>query len=202
MDGEYRRTGNSCNRRGRFRRCVKPAPVVLQKQSPASREPYFTRRRTRMLPPSSSSEHPGGSVISQAQLKRERLRFTNFVFHRAPSGTCRSEVELEWLEGERVTGKAEGVTSTLGDLRVAADAALRAIERFSDGTLRFELVGVKTMRAFDANIVIVSVIGAHGGGPQQRLLGCHLAEDDPLRSAVVAVLHATNRVLGNFIATR
>jgi len=155
-----------------------------------------------MLPPSSSSEHPGGSVISQAQLKRERLRFTNFVFHRAPSGTCRSEVELEWLEGERVTGKADGVTSTLGDLRVAADAALRAIEQFSDGTLRFELVGVKTMRAFDANIVIVSVLAAHGGGPQQRLLACHLAEDDPLRSAVVAVLHATNRVLGNFIATR
>jgi len=50
--------------------------------------------------------------------------------------------------------------------------------------------------------VIVSVLAAHGGGPQQRLLGCHLAEDDPLRSAVVAVLHATNRVLGNFIATR
>jgi hypothetical protein len=155
-----------------------------------------------MLPPSSSSEHPSGSVISQAQLKRERLRFTNFVFHRAPSGTCRSEVELEWMEGERVTGKAEGVTSTLGDLRVAADASLRAIEQFSDGTLRFELVGVKTMRAFDANIVIVSVLATHGGGPQQRLLGCHLAEDDPLRSAVVAVLHATNRVLGNFIATR
>lgn len=154
-----------------------------------------------MLPPSSSSEHPG-SVISQAQLKRERLRFTNFVFHRAPSGTCRSEVELEWMEGERVTGKAEGVTSTLGDLRVAADAALRAIEGFSHGSLRFELVGVKTMRAFDANIVIVSVLAAHGGGPQQRLLGCHLAEEDPLRSAVVAVLHATNRVLGNFIATR
>ena len=156
----------------------------------------------RMLPPSSSSEHPGGSVISQAQLKRERLRFTNFVFHRAPSGTCKSEVELEWMEGERVTGKAEGVTSTLGDLRVAADAALRAIEQFSDGSLRFELVGVKTMRAFDANIVIVSVLAVLGGGPQQRLLGCHLAEDDPLRSAVVAVLHATNRVLGNFIATR
>ena len=169
----------------------------------ASPKNFLTLRRLIcMLPPSSSSEHPGGSVISQAQLKRERLRFTNFVFHRAPSGTCKSEVELEWMEGERVTGKAEGVTSTLGDLRVAADAALRAIEQFSDGSLRFELVGVKTMRAFDANIVIVSVLAVLGGGPQQRLLGCHLAEDDPLRSAVVAVLHATNRVLGNFIATR
>lgn len=154
-----------------------------------------------MVPPPASSEQPGGPVIGQLQLKRERLRFTNFVFQRAPSGSCRAEVEFEWLEGERVVGRAEGVTSTLGDLRVAADAALRAIEQFSGGSLRFELVGVKTMRAFDANIVIVSVLGGPGG-PQQRLLGCHLADDDPLRSAVVAVLHATNRVLGNFIATR
>ena len=189
---------------GSAKRCLTRASVVLLKQRFVSRSQGFSHPppSIRMLPPSSSSEHPGGSVISQAQLKRERLRFTNFVFHRAPSGTCKSEVELEWMEGERVTGKAEGVTSTLGDLRVAADAALRAIEQFSDGSLRFELVGVKTMRAFDANIVIVSVLAAFGGGPQQRLLGCHLAEDDPLRSAVVAVLHATNRVLGNFIATR
>jgi hypothetical protein len=110
-------------------------------------------------------------------------------------------VELEWLEGERVVGRADGVGSALGDLRLAADAALRALETFSKGELAFELVGVKTMRAFDANIVIVSVIVLRGAGPQ-RLLGCHLAEDDALRGAVVAILHATNRTLGNFIATR
>jgi len=34
-------------------------------------------------------------------------------------------------------------------------------------------------------------------------VGCHLAtDDDPLRSTVVAILGATNRVLGNRIATR
>jgi hypothetical protein len=34
------------------------------------------------------------------------------------------------------------------------------------------------------------------------LLGCHLCEEDPLRGAVIATLQATNRVLGNAIATR
>jgi hypothetical protein len=156
---------------------------------------------SQVMTSSTGPSEDGPNVVSQAQLKRERLRFTNFVFHRAPSGSCKSEVELEWMEGERVTGKAEGVTSTLGDLRVAADAALRAIEQFSDGSLRFELVGVKTMRAFDANIVMVSVLANTPDG-QRRLLGCHLSDDDLLRSAVVATLQATNRVLGNAIATR
>jgi hypothetical protein len=151
--------------------------------------------------PLGAGDQSGDPVIGQIQLKRERLRFTNFVYTRTPSGLCRAEVELEWLDGERVTGRAEGMTSTLGDLRICADAALRAIEAFSKGALRFELIGVKTMRAFDANIVIVSVM-TPGDEPPQRLLGCHLAEQDPLRGAVVAILHATNRTLGNFIATR
>jgi hypothetical protein len=34
------------------------------------------------------------------------------------------------------------------------------------------------------------------------LLGSCLVENDPVRGAVLAVLSATNRVLGNFIATR
>lgn len=154
-----------------------------------------------MLPPLIPSAQPDGSVIDQAQLRRERLRFTNFVFSRSPSGVTRAEVELEWLDGARVLGKANGVASEIGDLRTSAEAALRAIEAFGKGSLSFELTGVKTMRAFDANVIIVSVLSTTAEGTQ-RLLGCHLAEHDPLRSAVVAILHATNRTLGNVIATR
>ena len=57
------------------------------------------------------------------------------------------------------------------------------------------------MRAFDANVVIVSVLFTQGE-MQRRLLGCQLADEDPLRGAVVATLQATNRLLGNAIATR
>jgi hypothetical protein len=81
-----------------------------------------------------------------------------------------------------------------------AGAALRAIESFSDGGLAFELIGVKSIRVFDANVVIVSIVNRHDG--PQKLLGSCLVEDDPVRGAVIAVLNATNRVLGNFIATR
>ena len=132
--------------------------------------------------------------------KRERLRFTDFRFRRASDGRCSAEVEFEWLDGQKVRGTASGQSSPTVDLRVAADAALRAIETFSDSALAFELIGVKSIRVFDANVVIVS-IGNRNDGPR-RLLGSCLVEDDPVRGAVIAVLNATNRMLGNFIATR
>lgn len=132
--------------------------------------------------------------------RRERLRFTDFHFQRSADGRCSAEVELEWTDGIRVRGAAVGQSSQTVDLRVAAEAALRALERFSEEVLSFELVGVKAIRAFDANVIIVSIAN-HGGGPK-KLLGSCLVETDPVRGAVVAVLSATNRVLGNFIATR
>lgn len=133
--------------------------------------------------------------------RRERLRFTRFAFVRSHTAKCTAEVELEYQPGDAVIGRAEGIASTLGDVRLAAEATLRAIEEFSRGTLRFELIGVKQMRAFDANVVIVSILSPHSDG-ERRLLGCHLAGEDPLRGAVIATLQATNRLLGNAIVTR
>jgi len=142
---------------------------------------------------------PGPEANSVAG-RHERLRFTEFRFERTSGGRCSAEVELEWSEGVRVRGASHGESSATVDLRVAAEAALRAIERFSDGALIFELVGVKSLRAFDATVIIVSVVN-HGAGPK-KLIGSCLVETDPTRGAVVAVLSATNRVLGNLIATR
>lgn len=149
------------------------------------------------MPQSESESSPTAPVV---QGKRERLRFTDFVFRRTADGRCSAEVELEWTEGHKVRGAASGQSSPTVDLRVAADAALRAIESFGEGALGFELIGVKSIRAFDATVVIVSVTNRREG--PRRLLGAVLVEDDPVRGAVVAVLSATNRVLGNFIATR
>jgi len=155
-----------------------------------------------MAPATPSPYNPlSPSAQSPLAVKRERLRFTNFRFVRTPSGLCTAEVEFEWMDGVTVVGKASGQSSPMGDLRVAAEAALRALESFSGGAIEFELTGVKALRAFDANIVIVALGLRKGEGPQ-RLLGSYLAERDPVRAAVVAVLNATNRILGNFIATR
>jgi hypothetical protein len=141
------------------------------------------------------------AVATQEQFKRERLRLTRVDATHTMTGNCAVEVELEWLAGERVVGRSHGQASTAGDLRIAALAAIDALEKFATGDLKFELTGIKGLRAFDANIVIVSIAVRQGPGPQ-RLLGSCLAETDTTRASVIAVLNATNRVLGNYITTR
>ncbi len=144
---------------------------------------------------------PNRETTESAALRRERLRFSEFKFSRTQAGQCAAEVQLEFAPGTRFTGKAEGQSSTMGDLRVAADAAIKALSVFSEGQLEFELIGVKTVRAFDANLIIVSVVLKDPVSPA-RLLGAYLADGDMARGAALAVLNATNRILGNFVATR
>jgi hypothetical protein len=138
---------------------------------------------------------------SAALARRERLRFTSFEFNRSPSGRVVCEVALEIAPGESFIGRSEGQASPAGDARLGAEAVIRALETFTNGALSFELVGVKVVRAFDANVVITSLV-QHGDDGPDRLLGCYLADGDTIRGAALAVLNATNRVLGNYILAR
>lgn len=131
--------------------------------------------------------------------KSERLRFGSFTFTRSPAGRCIVQVELEY-NGQRFVGKTEGQSSPIGDLRLGAEAAMQAVEAFAQGALGLELMGVKLVRAFDANVVIVSCTQRSSRGT--RLVGCYLADRDAVRGSALAVLNATNRVLGNYLATR
>ncbi len=131
----------------------------------------------------------------------ERLRFKDFVFQRLASGRCRAKVVLSWADGREFTGECEGVTSQAGELRCSAAAAVQALERVVQPQMGFELLGVKAVRAFDATVVIVS-ISASQEARASRLVGSYLTETDPPRGAALAVLNATNRILGNFFATR
>jgi len=150
---------------------------------------------------STQTDRPAVPAASPAPTRRERLRFADFRFTRTPAGQCTAEVHLEWISGERYIGRATGQSSELADLRIVGEATLRALEEFSGGAFHFDIFGVKLVRAFDANVVIAAVSVKGGDGPP-RLLGCHLAEREPLNAAVLAVLGATNRVLGNFVLTR
>ena len=60
--------------------------------------------------------------------------------------------------------------------------------------------GSQPVTAPDATVIVVAVDTR--GEMNARLLGASLVEADPVRGAVLAVLQATNRVLGNVIATR
>jgi hypothetical protein len=144
---------------------------------------------------------PSSATPSAAlNLRRERVKFADFSFTRTPAGQCSAEVTLEW-DGSLYSGRSIGQSSPLGDFRVSAEAALRALDDLTRGSLQLELLGVKHIRAFDANLVLVSV-SVRDNGQYTRLVGCYLAETDTRRGAAMAVLNATNRVLGNHISVR
>ena len=131
----------------------------------------------------------------------ERLRFPEFTFQRLPNGRCRAKVVLTWSDGREFVGESDGVTSQAGELRCSAVAAVQALARATDPKLDLEVLGVKAVRAFDATVVIVS-LSVRAEERASRLVGSYLTETDPPRGAALAVLNATNRLLGNYLVTR
>lgn len=127
--------------------------------------------------------------------RQGRLRFAQFTFVRTPAGTGTAEVVLE-LDRAEFTGKSSGQSSAMGDMRLSAEAALKALQAFGAGDYKFELLGIKHLRAFDTNLLIVSIL-VQQAERTIRVVGCALAEIDTQRGAALAVLNATNRVLGD-----
>lgn len=142
--------------------------------------------------------NPGSTDAPRAT--DERLRFHEFGFQRLADGRCRAKVVLTWWDGRRFEGNSEGVSSQTGELRCCAVAAVQALEQAVQPRLTLELVGVKSVRAFDATVLIVSLLAK--AEQTIRLVGSCLTETDPQRGAALAVLNATNRLLGNYLTTR
>lgn len=130
-----------------------------------------------------------------------RLKFSQFDFDRSPDGHCHARVVLAWGDGREFVGQADGVVSPAGELRCAATAALEAIVQAAGNQAKFELIGVKAVRAFDQTVVIVSI--AVGDAKRMlRLVGSNITETNPPRGAALAVMSATNRIMGNLLTTR
>ena len=131
----------------------------------------------------------------------DRLRFQEFEMERLPTGRCQARVVLSLQGQQQFQGQSEGLTSPAGELRCAAQACVIALTEAVSGKVKFDLVGVKAVRAFDATVVIVS-LAAHGAEIRRRVVGSVLTEEDIPRAAALAVLNATNRILGNLFFMR
>lgn len=108
-------------------------------------------------------------------------------------------MRLEW-RGQTVEGKSEGLETLQGRLRASAEAALLATIAATASRPRFDVVGVKAIRAFDGWVVVVRVNGV-ADGRTYKLLGSASCEDEERLShtAALAVLDATNRVVERFM---
>ncbi|MGV3709444.1 MAG: hypothetical protein ACO1Q7_11445 [Gemmatimonas sp.] len=124
-----------------------------------------------------------------------RLRFVSCRMERAAAAMTRVTVEIDGpVMGQRINTRAEGSTCVGGDMRLAAQAMLDALMHATKGVLRFELIGVKPIRAFDTNVVVAAVM-VHGDGMSRRLVGTAIVEEDAVTGAALAALNATNRVV-------
>ncbi len=126
----------------------------------------------------------------------ERLVFSNFIFNRVPDGRCRAHVELTRIGGGMFVGTREGRGTETVALRCAAQATVDAIQQVGESGRSFELLGVKSVHAFDSVIVIVSV-GVTDQDGRRRFVGAYVADQGAERAAAVAVLNATNRYMAN-----
>lgn len=126
---------------------------------------------------------------------RSRLRFESLDCEATRGGSCDVTVHLEW-NGDTYRATEAGLETRQGIIKAATQAALSAALSAASNEVHLQLVGVKAVRAFDGWVVIVRLSGE--GPKYQRLLGavpCETEEELP-RTAVQAVLAATNRVLG------
>ena len=130
----------------------------------------------------------------QQKLAERRLYFEDVEVRgsRASGSTCKVTLkrgDATWI------GEAEGIESARTRVELAARAALTAIKNFEGSRRAWELVGVRRVDAFDTAFVFVGV-ETWIGRERTLLTGTCEIRDSAETSAVLAILDATNRWLG------
>lgn len=130
---------------------------------------------------------------------QQRVKFISHQIESTPEGHRRAEVTLEIPPHRTFVGTADCPEVSPGDLRCAALATVDALHKaMGDIDNSLELIGARAVRAFDAHVVIVA-LSVNANGRTRRLVGSFLAEKDLARGAAIAVLSATNRLLGRMM---
>lgn len=141
--------------------------------------------------PISSSERPADDI--EIEPEHERVRFLGAQVRHAPGSEIRVRVQLE-ANGRECSGERRGTGAGVVELRLAAEATLSALEEAAPDAPRMQLGGVKSVHAFDADAVLVSL---RVDGPDGKsLLGCVPVGASAGRAAAMATLDAVNRFLG------
>ncbi|MFW6202377.1 MAG: hypothetical protein ACOC8B_07355 [Gemmatimonadota bacterium] len=131
--------------------------------------------------------------------QRRRVRFEKVERKSTGEGGVRVRVTLEWRD-EIYAGEASSeVSGGLIELRTGAAAAIDALESLIGHSLHLRLIGIKVVRAFDRDFMVVSLYRTES--PTGHFVGSVLVSADTLTAAVLAVLDSVNRILGNYLTT-
>jgi hypothetical protein len=140
-------------------------------------------------------EHPVMADVTLARPSRVSIERVQLVS--AGLGTAVT-VTLA-LDGRTFDGEVEGAATQTGLLRSVAAATLRAVERITDGTVRFEVEHVEIARAGTDQTALV-VVTMLTGRSTERLSGASVVREDTREAVIRAVLAALNRRMEPLLA--
>lgn len=121
-----------------------------------------------------------------------RLRIATVELTRQRGSSVEITVRLEGPEGIHEASR-QGVGGEQVELRMTSLATLDAVHQAVDRTGWIQFLGIKTVRAFDREIVLVSVRSKDE--PARHLVGAVPYEEDRHRTAAAATLDAVNRLV-------
>jgi hypothetical protein len=129
----------------------------------------------------------------------QRVRFAG-VTSEVRDQRVRVMARLEAGEEEHL-GEATELDLGTGRIRASAIATLRAATLACEEDVRLELESVSLIKAFDREYILVSVLAGSPtlGRKLLQLAGAHPIEQDAETAAALAILKATNRVLGKLL---
>lgn len=151
-------------------------------------------------PPFSGSAQPRLTVLSNApepaaQPVRRRVYFEDVEVRGSRSRGVSCRVTLR-SEGDTHIGEASGTDGDRARLELAARAALLAIANADGRERQLMLEGLRVLDMFDRRFVFVGVTVRSGRDARLLTGTCELRESGET-SAVLAVLDATNRLIGS-----
>ena len=140
-------------------------------------------------------DHPSAPSVSLARPSRLTIERVQLV----SAGLGATVSVTLGLDGRSLEGEAEGAATQTGLLRSVAAATLRAVERITDGSARFEVEHVEVARTGTDQTAIV-VVTMLTGRSTQRLSGASVVREDTRQAVIRAVLAALNRRMEPLLA--
>ena len=130
---------------------------------------------------------------------RRRVQLLRADMEYPRTGRAQATTVLEWRD-QLFEGEMEGESGSAIELRLAALATLNALSAVLAYELTFALIGIRAIRVFDRDLVVVS-IHSEQEGADRPLLGTGLVTESLWHGTALAVLNASNRLLGNYLST-
>jgi hypothetical protein len=146
---------------------------------------------------SAVSEESGTAAPTDdpAEAKEPRIRFTG-ISTQSVGNRVSVRISLD-LDGTDYTAEVTGLDTAAARLRACAAATLQAVDSTCVGRARFEVEQVSSVRAFERDYVLVTVLASSpylGRGPIP-LVGAQPIELDGESAVALASLKAVNRTL-------